>query len=104
RLWGALAREPLPGVTSRSVDGGTLTVTCGGRTVTGPAAPARPLPQPPAPAARPFATPPALSLNLGDDPGDVARQLWPGAFAAELDNSVANLALARAAPPPPHGG
>ena len=93
RLWGALAREPLPGVTSRSVDGDTLTVTCGGRTITGPAA-----------AARPFAAPPALSLNLGDDPGDVARQLWPGAFADELDNSVANLALARAAQPPPDGG
>jgi hypothetical protein len=34
-------------------------------------------------------------------PGDLARRLWPGAsLAAELDNSVANLALAMAAAAP----
>jgi hypothetical protein len=34
------------------------------------------------------------------DPGDLVRALWPGAgLAAEIDNSVANLALARAGRP-----
>ena len=39
------------------------------------------------------------------DPGGLARALGLAeGFAAELDNSVANLALARAAQPPPDGG
>jgi len=36
-----------------------------------------------------------------DDPGALVRALWPGStLAIEVDNSVANLALARAAAPP----
>jgi hypothetical protein len=52
--------------------------------------------------------PSALINALGvveDDPGALARILWPaGALAAEIDNSVANLALARAAHPAPPPG
>lgn len=72
RLWGAISREDLPNT--------------GG--VTGPAA-----------AAEPFAeAPEALTVGGHTSPGALARQLWPDrtAFADELDNSVANLALARA--------
>ena len=93
RLWGALAREPLPGLSGRRVEDGTLTVTFeDGTTVSGPAA-----------MAEPFAVPPDdLALSLGSDPGPVARRLFGHeGFAAELDNSVANLALARAAQPQP---
>jgi hypothetical protein len=100
RLWGALAREPLPGLTSRRRTRATLTVHVGRHTITGPAD-----------AAVPFAAPPAgLTLTLDgrryDDPGPVVRALWPDrpGFAAELDDSVANLAAARAAQPPPDGG
>ncbi len=80
RLLGAVEREPLPGI----------------RTADGPAV------DYPAAAAVPFAeVAPGLTARVGatahDDPGDLARALWPGArLAAELDNSVANLALARA--------
>jgi staphyloferrin A synthase len=75
RLWGAIAREPLPGARVRTVDG-------------------------PSDAARPFAVAPAgLTVGGRDHPADLAADLWPDrpAFAAELDNSVANLALGRAA-------
>jgi siderophore synthetase component len=72
RLWGAIVREPLH---------------TGG--VTGPAE-----------AAEPFARPPdGLTVGGFEHPADLATALWPHrpGFAAELDNSVANLALARAA-------
>jgi staphyloferrin A synthase len=75
RLWGAVVREPLPGVRAAAVDG-------------------------PPDAARPFAVaPPGLTVGGHDHPADLAADLWPDrpAFAAEVDNSVANLALARAA-------
>jgi hypothetical protein len=78
RLLGAVHREPLPGVRQRDL-------------------------RYPAVAAQPFALPsPGLAAHLDgkryDDPGDLARALWPGSsFATEVDNSVANLALARAA-------
>jgi len=92
RLWGALAREPLPGLTARAERAGELTVTVAGHSVHGPAA-----------AARPFATP-AAGLRVGghEHPADLAARLWPRSpgFVAELDNSVANLALARAATAP----
>jgi staphyloferrin A synthase len=74
RLWGAIVREPLPGATT---------------SVTGPPA-----------AAQPFAVAPAgLTVGGRDHPADLATDLWPDrpAFAAEVDNSVVNLALARAA-------
>jgi siderophore synthetase component len=105
RLWGALVREPIPGVHSRGgVAQLTLTVP-GGREITGPAA-----------AAEPFAPGrPGLSVTFDGrpygDPGQLLAALpLPvptdrlGRLGAELDNSVANFALARAAQPPPQGG
>ncbi|HET8657446.1 MAG TPA: IucA/IucC family protein [Micromonosporaceae bacterium] len=128
RLWGACAREPLPGLASRSVHGEWLTCRFSGGpgggagwAVTGPRA-----------AAEPFAAPARLSLALApaapgrvgsgggarqdqdtrrdgdirqvEDPAQLVRALClPGGerLAAELANSVANLALARAAQPGP---
>lgn len=101
RVLGALDREPLPGVTHREHRGGTLHVTlAGGRTLT-------------APAAAPFAAAPrGLTATLGggesfDDPAALLRALplgpYAGRLAAEVDNSVANLALAHADPAPPAG-
>jgi siderophore synthetase component len=100
RLLGAFDREPLPGVRTRHNDGRTLRVTLtDGRVLTAAAD-----------AARPFAGPaPGLTVRLtGDtpgeaytDPGALLRALaLPGhtaRLATEVDNSVANLALARAA-------
>jgi staphyloferrin A synthase len=103
RLWGALAREPIPGLSARDTAQGQLTVRfTGGVAVRGPAC-----------AARMFARPaPGLTLHCGGvgyaDPAALVRALplgpHAGRFAAELDDSVANLALARAAAPPPDGG
>jgi siderophore synthetase component len=87
RLLGALDREPLPPCAAIEY---------------------------PRPAALPFAAATAgLTVRTAGaeftDPGDLARALWPastpaGDLAAEIDNSVANLALARAAHPPPTAG
>jgi siderophore synthetase component len=97
RLWGALAREPIPGISRRETRAGQLTVTLtDGRTLVGPAA-----------SATPFTTPPdGLAVQLRDraydDPGALLTALGlPGAdrLATELANSVANLALARANQP-----
>jgi siderophore synthetase component len=103
RLWGALAREPLPGITGRRAERNRLTVTfTGGTEVRGPAD-----------AAQLFARPAAgLLLHCGGtgyaDPGTLVRALPLGPhaarFATELDDSVANLALARAGQPAPDGG
>ena len=97
RLLGALRRERLPGVTAVARRGDTLVQAAGGRQLSYPED-----------AARPFAEPaPGLVAHLAgvayDDPGALARALWPHSpgFAAELDDSVANLALARAAVPDP---
>ena len=102
RLWGAFAREPLPGIADRRHDSGTLVIrlTRGGR-LTGPAA-----------VADRFATVPDDFTVTGpdgpiDEPSRLLAALGPrtgGAarLAAELDNSVANLALARAANREPH--
>ena len=102
RLWGALGREPIPGIHSRHRDGPTLTVTLDdGRCLRAEAG-----------AAVAFATvPDGFRVELGDEPyhepGALVRA-WapPGGqrLAAELDNSVANLALARAGQAPPDGG
>jgi siderophore synthetase component len=93
RLLGALDRELLPGI-SRG-DAGRVTRSSDGRILTFPAA-----------AARPFATVSAgLTVRITpaealDDPGTLTRTLWPDSgLATEIDNSVANLALARAAAP-----
>ena len=93
RLLGALDREPLPGVAARAP--GVVTLQ-DGRTVTFPAD-----------AARAFAQPsPGLTTTLPEsshrDPGDLLRALaLPSPLldrlTTEVDNSVANLALARAA-------
>lgn len=101
RLLGALSREPVPGVVDRHHAGDTLRVLLAdGRRVTAPAG-----------AAQPFAaTAPGLAAHLDDtahhDPGALLRAMrLPGRaarLATEIDNSVANLALARAAPPNAH--
>ncbi|NJC72101.1 IucA/IucC family siderophore biosynthesis protein [Planosporangium thailandense] len=103
RLWGALTREPINGVTTVARQGGELVVgLADGRLLRGPAT-----------AARPFAAvPDGLALTLDGAPFDhpatlVAALGLPGHAArlrAEVDDSVANLALARAAQPPPDGG
>ncbi|WP_459837783.1 IucA/IucC family protein, partial [Catenuloplanes niger] len=110
RLWGAIGREPLPGLGNRSTRGGRLTVTlAGGGTLTGPAAATAPFAETaPGPAAGRSAGPdaggdagPGPLLDSPDGPvGDPVRVAriagWPDRFRAELANSVANLALARA--------
>jgi staphyloferrin A synthase len=92
RLWGALSREPLPGLTDRLWCDGGLTVTVHGRQLSGPARDAE------------LFSPAQAGLAVGghEDPAVLARAIWPHApaFADELDNSVANLALAHAHPPP----
>ncbi|HWH00133.1 MAG TPA: IucA/IucC family protein [Pilimelia sp.] len=103
RLWGALAREPIAGVAHRVRAGSTLDVALAdGRSVRGPAAAAELLADPQAGlrlsvAGRAYGDPAELLRCLGL-PGPTAR------LAAELDNSVANLALARAGRPAPDGG
>ncbi|MEV7229966.1 IucA/IucC family protein [Polymorphospora sp. NPDC051019] len=106
RLWTALSREPVPGVTGRTTDAGRLTVTLAdGRRLTGP---------PPAPYVSP---PDRLDLELDGvtvaGPAPLVAALGDGVapttgahrrLADELDDSVANLALARAAQPAPDGG
>jgi siderophore synthetase component len=97
RLLGALHREPLPGVTGRRPDRSRLHIgLADGRTLDAPAD-----------AAAPFADPPdGLTARLDgtdhDDPGTLIRALGlPGhtaRLATEVDNSVANLALAHARP------
>lgn len=98
RLWGALSREPVPGIADRRTagDGLRLALT-DGRVLTGPAA-----------AARPFApAPPGLTVGGHTDPAALVRSLRLGPpgerLAVELADSVANLALARSAQPPPDG-
>jgi len=90
RLWGAYTREPIPGVLRR--DGST--VHTGKGALTGPADAAEAY----------AAVPDGLTLHLDDvaytEPGALARALGHDGLAVELDNSVANLALARAAPRP----
>jgi siderophore synthetase component len=97
RLLGAVDREPLPGVTGRRHEAGGDTERVdlsGGRMLRFPTA-----------AAAPFAaSQPGLTTDCDgddiDDPAALARALWPDStLPAELDNSVANLALARAARP-----
>ncbi|GAA3952792.1 IucA/IucC family protein [Actinoplanes auranticolor] len=100
RLLNALHHEPIPGVTHRAHH----VELSDGRTLTAPAA-----------ATLPFATPqPGLTAHLTDsdrsrdeahdDPAALLRALDLGPhterLAREIDNSVANLALAYADPPP----
>jgi siderophore synthetase component len=99
RLWTALRREPLPGVTGTQAIGGDVLVTLAdGRMAIGPAV-------------QPFETAPVdLRIRVQDVPGggsaayaDPAELLQAlrlpvatDGLAMELANSVANLALARA--------
>jgi siderophore synthetase component len=102
RLWGALAREPIAGLLDVTRDQGDLVVTLAdGRRLRGPA-----------PAAQPFATVASgLTLTLDGTPFDHPASLMaalqlPGQanrLRTELDDSVANLALARGAQPAPDG-
>ncbi|CAM5243299.1 MULTISPECIES: IucA/IucC family protein [Streptomyces] len=97
RLWGAFAREPVPGVLGRRRDAGALVVELRrGGTLSAVES-----------SARPFAEVPDDFAVSGPDgtvsgPVELLAQLdlrTPAAerLAAELDNSVVNLALARAA-------
>jgi siderophore synthetase component len=109
RLWGAFGREPVPGLTHRRIEGGRLTLGVGGTDLTGDAASARAFAVP----ADGFAitvTVPGGRPRQVSEPGELVRTLaaalGPHAprLAAELDDSVANLALARAAQGAPDGG
>jgi siderophore synthetase component len=109
RLWGAMSREPIVGLRRRRSTTDTLSVWFDtGAVLTGALS-----------AARLFGSGAgslSLTLTAGgitrevDDPGELVRALGPALgrhaarLAAELDNSVANLALARAARPPADGG
>jgi siderophore synthetase component len=106
RLLGALHREPLPGLIGRrpSERPGINRVSfTTGQEVEFPAA-----------GAVPFAdAEPGLAADVDGvavtDPAELVRRLWPdAALAGEIDNSVANLALARAnasdTPPLRHAG
>ncbi|MFF7748967.1 IucA/IucC family protein [Streptomyces sp. NPDC007971] len=97
RLWGAFGREPLPGLAARRQDAETLIVDLrnGGR-LTGPESCARRFAQVPddftvAGPEGPIREPAALLAQLG------LRTRAASRLAEELDNSVVNLALARAA-------
>jgi siderophore synthetase component len=93
-VWEALGREPITGVVGRAVhDAGLVVRLADGRELRGP-----------------VSGPGAVDLagQRYDDPGRLVRDLGLGPagerLATELDNSVANLALARAAQPVPDGG
>ncbi|WP_127500945.1 IucA/IucC family protein [Actinoplanes solisilvae] len=95
RLLGALDREPLPGLLSRRPGEATFA-----------AAPTRVTVRYPADAARPFArvasglTATVVGGAQIADPRELVRLLWGDVpLAGEIDNSVANLALARAHQP-----
>ena len=99
RLWGAFVREPLPGVVGRDRHGLRLQVPAHRRP---PPAPARPGRRHRSPLRS--RTAPDLDDHPHDDPATLLRTLEPpgrdAPLAAELANSVANLALARAATRP----
>jgi siderophore synthetase component len=102
RLWGAFARETLPGTGDRAEVGDALHVKVAGHELTGAAWVAEAFAVPPpgftvALDGQPYTDPAALvaALDLGP---------YTARLAAELADSVANLTLARAAQPAPDGG
>ncbi|WP_250003705.1 IucA/IucC family protein [Actinoplanes sp. M2I2] len=93
RLLGAVDREPLPGLTERHAGAATFAIAGAGPVTV----------RYPVEAAQPFAIARAgLAAEAGErrsivDPAELVRLLWGDvALAGEVDNSVANLALARA--------
>ncbi len=105
RLLGAVDREPLPGLLARQPGQATFTAEKSSRGGTNEQTtrPGDPLTlRYPADAGRPFAAAPAglaVTTRTGPetDPAALVRLLWGDVpLAAEIDNSVANLALARA--------
>lgn len=119
RLLGAVAREPLPGLTGRGPGTASFRTAADhpehpateprattGRWAAGNSETNAAVSFPPA-AGQAFARPEAglaVTIHDGthvDDPGTLIRLLWGDVpLAAEVDNSVANLALARAVRPP----
>jgi siderophore synthetase component len=107
RLWGALGREPVPGIRSRRDAQGDLVLDVIGTDPTGHADTSGPSARSvtgPASAAQPFAVAPVgLSIGGHTDPAALVRALglgpWGERLAVELTDSVANLALARSAQP-----
>ncbi len=94
RLLGAIEREPLPGRTAQGPGRASFSGVRPGHPMTVRYRAAASVPFAPAPA--------GLTADVDgrpiDDPGTLTRLLWGDvALAAEIDNSVANLALARAA-------
>jgi len=99
RLWGAFAREPIAGLRHKHTSNGRLTITLDdGRELAGPTV-------------EPFTTLDRLTVTFDstdyDHPARLVEALpVPGTrdrLVRELDNSVANLALARAAYQPDAG-
>ncbi|WP_212844640.1 IucA/IucC family siderophore biosynthesis protein [Catellatospora sp. IY07-71] len=102
RLWGALVREPLPGVQRQAYGGDTRVTLPGGERIIGSTA-----------LALPFAVPPegmrlVTDTVAVDDPVELLRAVrLPGdavRLATEIRSSLAGLALARAGQPGPQGG
>lgn len=109
RLWGALAREPFDVVTDRRTVSGDLVVRTQNGEWRGPVAASMPFARPePTLAVTGRANPGAGSATVTDPGALVAAVFGDGEAAsrlrAEIDNSVANLAMARAAQPGAHGG
>ncbi|MDI1465716.1 IucA/IucC family protein [Catellatospora sp. KI3] len=103
RLWGALVREPLPGVLDRRAYGGDILVTlASGQRLMGSAAMAEMF------AVAPEGLRVTLETERFDDPAALLRALklpgHPLRLAEEVADSVAHLALARANQPYPQRG
>lgn len=111
RLWGALAREPLPGIAGRDWRQGTLTIRwVDGTVLAGDAATAQPFAQAHAGFAIAVTAPGAAEPREVREADELVRTLatllgrHAVRLAAELANSAENLALARSAQPIPDGG
>ncbi|NJC82989.1 IucA/IucC family siderophore biosynthesis protein [Planosporangium mesophilum] len=102
RLWGALGGEPIPGVLRVTREHDDLVIELTGHELRGPSAAARLF------AVAPPGLAPVLDGRPYEHPADLLAALdLPGhadRLRAEVDESVANLALARAAQPAPDGG
>lgn len=104
RLWGAFAREPVPGIVGRDHQRGTLRIRFrDGTVLAADAATARPFAVAPAGFAIAVTAPGAAAPREVRAPGELIRTLGGPLgrhalrLAAEVDDSAANLARARAA-------